>query len=190
MLDLFSVSVVAIRALAVLIIIQAIASVPTVLFFSAQEPFPDGSSPSRDFGLAFYLTAYVVLAGLLLIFARKLGALLTRGLDSTSIQVDEGNLRVLQRVAFSVLGAYLLVYSVPALLKLIAAAVLPPIRDNDGGLFRSLRRTQIPVEEAIRLCAEAALALLLLFGWKKMTGSIRATWKKMFSAENESDSAQ
>lgn len=190
MLDLFSVSVVLIRSLAILIIVQAIAMVPSALLFLRQETYPDGYVSSRGFDLAFSLVVFAVLATLLLAFSKKLGGLLTRGLENTSIQVDGDNLRVLQRVAFSLLGAYLLVYSVPALLKLIAVAVLPPIRDNDEGLFRSLRRTQIPVEEAIRICAEAALGLLLLFGWKKMAGSTRTTWKKMFSAENESDAPQ
>jgi hypothetical protein len=180
MLDLFSVSVIAIRSLAVLVIVQAIAMVPAVFLFLTVET-SDGLS--RGFDVAFSLVVYVVVATLLLAFSKKLGALFTSGLENTSIQVDEANLRILQRVAFSVLGAYLLVYSVPALLKMIAVAVLPPIRDNDEGLFRSLRRTQIPVEDAIRICAEAALGLWLLLGGEKIIGSIRSMWEKLFSAE-------
>lgn len=164
MLDLFSVSVVLVRSLAILIIVQALATIPSALLFLTREPYPEGSSSSRDFSVAFSLVSYLVLAALLLAFAKKLGALITRGLESTSIQIDEGNLRILQRVVFSVLGAYLLVYSVPMLLKMIAIAVLPPIRDNDEGLFRSVIRAQIPLEEAIRICAEVALGLWLLLG--------------------------
>jgi hypothetical protein len=157
MLDLFSVSVVLIRGLAVLFIVQAIAMIPSALLLITQQPYPDGSSSSRDFTVAFALVAYVVLAAALLIFSRKLGGLLTRGLEPTSVQIEEDNLRVLQRVAFSVVGAYVLVYAVPTLIKMIAVAILPPIRDNDEGLFRSVTRVQIPVEEALRICVEVAL---------------------------------
>ncbi|HJZ66583.1 MAG TPA: hypothetical protein VKF81_00445 [Blastocatellia bacterium] len=167
-----------------LIIVQAIAMVPSALLFLTQEVNPGGFPSSRESDLAFAALAYIILAATLLIFAKKLGVLFTRGLEDTNIQLDEGNMRVLQRVVFSVLGAYVLVYSLPQLLRMIAVAVLPPIRDDDGGVFRSLSRAQIPVEDAIRICADVALGLLLLVGWKTIVASIRIRWKKLLSANS------
>jgi hypothetical protein len=185
--DLLSVSVVLIRSLAVLIIVEALATIPPALLLLTREPYPDGSSSPRDFSVVVALITYVVLAAVLLVFSRRFGALLTRGLETTSVQLDDGNLRVLQRVAFSVLGAYLLVYSLPSLIKMILVLVLPPIRDDDGGLFRSVNRSQMPLEEAVRICAQTLLGIFLLLGWETIVYSTRATWKKLFSAEVSGD---
>jgi hypothetical protein len=179
-LDLLSVSIVAIRCLALFSIARALAVLPAAVVFLRRQEYPDGSSSPRDFTVVVSIVSVVVLAALLLIFARRVGALMTRGLADTSIQLDESNLKVVQRVAFSVLGAYLLVYSVPVLIAAMTIAVLPPMVDEGGGLFRSAGR-QISVEDAVRICAEIALGLWLLVGGRKIVSSLNTKWKQLFS---------
>jgi hypothetical protein len=166
-LDLFAVSVVMIRLLAILIIVNAAAAIPTEL------------ANSPDVSTLVALLSYPVLAAVLLIFSRRFGRLVTRGLDTTSVQVDETNFPVLQAAVFSLLGAYILVYSIPALINVIVFAVLPALRENEGALVK----TTVPVERLVQELIKTALGIGLLFGWKRVAlpGSM---WKKGISVES------
>lgn len=163
-----------------MLIVHALAVIPAALFFVTREPYPDGSSSSRDFTVVVSLVTYILLAALLLIFAKRFGALLTRGLENTSLQVDESSVRTLEAVAFSVLGAYVLIYSLPALIKMIAIAVIPASSNSDGG---AASRPRVPVADVVKELAQMALGVWLLFGGKRIFTSIRSLWKNWISPE-------
>lgn len=179
-LDLFSVSVVMIRLLAILIIVNSAALIPTVFAYIRQRSADVEFADSPDVSTLVALLSYPVLAVVLLIFSKKFGRLVTRGLDTTSVQVDESNYPVLQAAVFSLLGAYVLVYSIPALINVIVIAVLPALRENEG----SLVKTTVPVERLVQELIKTALGIGLLFGWKRIAASIRSIWTKGVSAES------
>ena len=77
----------------------------------------------------------MLLATLFLIFAKKLARFLTRGLENPSVQVDEKSLSALERVAFSVLGAYLIVYAAPTLVRMAAIGYLNATRNSGEASF-------------------------------------------------------
>jgi flagellar biosynthesis protein FlhB len=179
-LDLFAVSVVMIRLLAILIIVNAVAAIPTVFAYIRQVSWAGELENSPDVSTLVALLSYPVLAAVLLIFSRKFGRLVTRGLDNTVVQLDQTHYTVLQAAVFSVLGAYILVYSIPALINVIVFAVLPALRENEGALVK----TTVPVERLVQELIKTVLGIWLLFGWKAIVASIRSTWKKGISVES------
>lgn len=181
MLDIFSVAVVVIRALALLIIASAALAIPGIL-----AAFKQGSDHEALFSFApdpyvvplvIWWLSLVLLAALFLIFAKKLAQFLTRGLENTNVQIDENNLSVLQRVAFSVLGAYLIVYAAPTLVKMAAIGFLNATR-NSGEALYSGASSPNTIEAAVRL----ALGLCLLLGSRRITASISKVWMKLRSS--------
>jgi hypothetical protein len=139
---------------------------------------------SPDVSTLVALLSYPVIAAVLLIFSRRFGRLVTRGLDSTSIEVDQTHYPALQILMFSVLGAYVLVYSIPSLVSIITFSVLPALRDHEEGLFK----TSVPVERLVQELIKTVLGIGLLLGWKRIVASIRSAWKKGISVETPSDS--
>ena len=180
MLDLFAVSVVMIRLLAILIIVNAVAAIPTVFAYIRQVSWAGELANSPDVSTLVALLSYPVLAAVLLIFSRRFGRLVTRGLDTTSVQVDETNYPVLQAAVFSLLGAYILVYSIPALINVIVFAILPALRENEGALVK----TTVPVERLVQELIKTALGIGLLFGWKRIVALLGSMWKKGISVES------
>lgn len=81
-------------------------------------------------------------------------------------------------MAFSILGAYVLVYSVPSLIKMIAISVLPPLSDQGGTLIR----TRVRVEDIAQEVAKTGIGVCLLFGWRRLVDLLRSMWKKGISA--------
>ena len=180
MLDLFAVSVVMIRLLAILIIVGATAAIPTVVAYIRQLSSGGEFAESPDVSTLVALLSYPVLASVLLIFSRKFGRLVTRGLDNTVVQLDQTHYPVLQAVVFSLLGAYILVYSIPALVNIIVFSVLPGLRENEGALVK----TTLPVEHLVQELLKTVLGIWLLLGWKRVVASIRSMWKKEISVES------
>ncbi|MFY9556761.1 MAG: hypothetical protein WAV20_12925 [Blastocatellia bacterium] len=81
MLDLFAVSVVLIRVLAILLIVNATAAILATIVFIRQSSSTGEFSDSTDIPVVAALLTHLVLAAVLLIFSRKLGRLVTRGLE-------------------------------------------------------------------------------------------------------------
>ncbi|HEY3139189.1 MAG TPA: hypothetical protein VGL29_24430 [Blastocatellia bacterium] len=183
LLDLFSVSVVMTRGLAVLVILQVISGIPAALVLAKRQSLPDESSISPDYSVVIAMVSYILLAIILLIFSNRLGRLLTGGLDNTTIQVDESNIRVLQVAVFSLLGAYVLVYSIATLVEMLFIATVPVPRDEAQGLFRMVKRS-IPLDQVVEELAKTALGVWLLFGGKRIIVLIRTTWSNTLSVDS------
>jgi hypothetical protein len=181
MLDIVSVAVVVVRALALLIIASALPAIPGILTAIKQGSDPEAfiSLPSDPYAapLVIWWLSLNLLAALFLIFAKRLARLLTRGLENTNVQLDESNLSTLQRVAFSILGAYLIVYAAPALVKMGAIGFLNATRNSGDALYARASPPDI-IEVAIRL----ALGLWLLFGSRQITASMSKMWMKLRSS--------
>lgn len=177
MLDLFSVSVVMIRVLAILIIVNATSAIPMVVAYIRQVSSRVEFADSPDIGTLVALVSYVGFGAVLLLFSSKFGRLVTRGLENTSVQVDQTSYPILQAVVFSALGAYVLVYSVPTLIGITAFSVLPVLRQTEGDLVK----TTVPVE--VQELIKTVLGVWLLVGGKRISASIRAVWKKSLAPD-------
>jgi hypothetical protein len=186
MLDIFSVAVVVIRATALWII--AAGSIPAIpgLLTAIKQGSDQGTffslplDPQAGPFLIWWLSLNL-LAALLLIFAKRLARFMTGGLENTSVQLDENNIDTLQRTAFSVLGAYLVVYAAPALVRIAAIGFLNTTRDASEALYQRAYLVDI-IEGVIRL----ALGLWLLLGSRRimmLMNKSRIKLRSSFSAE-------
>ena len=181
MLDIFSLAVVIIRAVALLIISGAMSAIPAVWTAIKQTTTPTEGS---DFTIPIVAGAlsHLLLALLLLIYAKKIARFMTKGLENTNIEVNETNYGSVQAVAFSILGAYVLLYSIPTFIKIIAIEFVP--NQSEGALFPTTNRTRVPVEVVVEQVVQVALGLWLVLGSKGIATSIRTFWKKKISADN------
>jgi hypothetical protein len=181
MLDIFSVAVVLIRAIALLIIASAVPAIPGLLAAIKhgydQEAYYSFAADPYTGPLVIWWLSLMLLVALFLIFSKKLARFLTRGLDNTNIQIDEASLSALQRVTFSVLGAYLVVYAAPTLVKMAAIGFLNATRNTGEALYPRVSPPDI-IEVAVRL----ALGLWLLLGSRQITTSMSKMWMKLRSS--------
>lgn len=181
MLDIFSVAVVVIRGLALLIIASAVPAIPGLLASikqgSDQEAYYSFAADPYAGPLVIGWLSLVQLAALFLIFAKKLARFLTRGLENTNVQIDETSLGALQRVAFSVLGASLIIYAGPTLLKMAAIGYLNATRNTGEASYSRVSPPDI-IEVAVRL----SLGLWLLLGSRQITTSMSKVWVKLRSS--------
>ncbi|MBI3653491.1 MAG: hypothetical protein HY231_20875 [Acidobacteria bacterium] len=176
MLDLFSVAVVFIRAGALLIIANTMSAIPPMWGGIREATY------SPPFTISIILVgalSQLLLALLLLIFAKKLARFITKGLVDTSIQITETNTSHLQAVAFSTLGAYVLLYSIPRLIELILIIVLP---DNKQSDYR--QPMTVPVEFIVEQVVRVAFGLWLLLGSKGIAILIKNFWMTRISADS------
>lgn len=177
MLDIFSVAVVLIRALALLIIANVVAAIPGIVVAiqqgSDREAYYSFVADSYAGPMVIVWLGQMLLATLLLISAKRLARYLTRGLENTNVQIDDSNLSVLQRVTFRVLGAYFVVYAVPALVKIAAIGLLNATRNSSEELYPTPTPPNV-IEVAVHL----ALGLWLLLG----STSISKMWMKLRSS--------
>lgn len=181
MLDIFSVAVVLIRAVALLILASALPSIPGILTAIKQadrEPLYSSYAPDPYVGsMVVWWLSLVLLAAVFMIFAKKLARFLTRGLENTNVEIDEASLNVLQRVTFAVLGTYFVIYAVPTLVRMAAIGFLNASRDSGEALYSGASSPNI-IEAAVRL----ALGLWLLLGSKQITASMSKMWMKLRSS--------
>lgn len=77
MLDLFSISVVMVRCLALLVIFNVIAAAPSALMFATRQHLTDGESLSPDYTMLVGIVTYIILATILWTGAKRFGKLLT-----------------------------------------------------------------------------------------------------------------
>src|SRR5262249_19139383 len=112
MLNLFSITVVLTRFFAVYMLVSATFSIPTAMTLIKQTESASRFTSDTVILIAIGV-AYVTVAALLFSCAKRFAGYVTRGLDSPSLEISENHLTLLQSVAFSILGAYVLTYAIP-----------------------------------------------------------------------------
>jgi hypothetical protein len=175
MLDIFSVAVVVIRGLAIVTFLNTISLIPNLWIELKQAA--DGALAYDSFTDSSFTAALVIvwlsrlaLALLLFIFAKRLARFLTRGLGDTNVQIDDVNLRTVQRIAFSIIGAAVVVYAVPTLVKFLTVEFIIAAGNHRGASPISAP----PKPEAIvEVVTQISVGLWLLVGSKRV-----AVWRK------------
>ena len=186
MLDIFSISVVLIRTIAFLIIAGALTAIPAVWAAIKYATNPAQGYDSFNTSIIIGGVSHLILALLLLIFAKQFARFLTRGLENTNVPLNEPKYDVLQSVAFSILGAYVLLYTIPALMRLIVIEVLSYNSNPTEGAYPTAER-RVPVEVIVEYLAQAALAIWLILGSRGIATWLRGFWRKNISADNTED---
>jgi hypothetical protein len=186
-LDIFSISVVLIRTVALLIIAGALSAIPAVWVALKYATFPAEGYDKFNTSIIIGAVSHLLLALLLLIFAKQFARFLTRGLENANVQLKEPRYDVLQAVAFSILGMYILLYTIPALMRLIVIEYLPSNSNPTEGAYPTAERRSVPVEVLVEYLAQAALAIWLVLGSRGIATWLRGFWTKNISAECTED---
>ena len=178
MLNLFSITVVLARFFALHMLVNATLSLPAALALIKETIEVGVRFVPNSIVLIITGLAYVTVALLLFIYAKEFAGYVTRGLDNPSIQISEGHLGVLQTVALTILGAYILTYAIPNLVKIVTLYLLPnPVTEND--VFYPAAQRRVPVEYLVEAVAQLALGIWLIVGSKGITRVLRRGWNSI-----------
>ncbi|HLG17740.1 MAG TPA: hypothetical protein VJH03_25070 [Blastocatellia bacterium] len=178
MLDIYSATVVMSRAFGVYMLANVTLSVAGSFLLTARTTEP-GQWLDRDvIVLAVAALAYILIALLLLIYAKAVARILTRGLGGTAVEISEANYGLLLRTALAVLGAYVLTYTIPTLAKIITVNLLAR-RETLSGIDDLLAARRVPVEDIVQAVAQLALGLWLIVGSKAILSLIRKAWLRI-----------
>src|ERR1044071_3707537 len=151
MLDLFTMTVVLTRFFAIYMLMYATFSIPTSLIVINQTTAMDRWFKFDGIILIIAGLAYVTVALILLIFAKKFASYITRGIENQSIQISEDHYHLLQTVSFTLLGAYILTFAIPNLVKIIALYVFSDnSTQDDVGLPTTVQQWTVPLEYLIQ----------------------------------------
>jgi hypothetical protein len=185
MLNIFSVSVVFIRTVAILIIAGALTAIPAFWAAIKQATTSELGNNQFDIPIVVGAVSHILLACLLIIYAKKIASFTTRGLDNTNTQLNEPKYDCLQAVAFSILGMYILLYAIPALIKLVLIELLPAgSNSSEGILFPAAEKARVPIEVIVEYVVQVALGLWLVLGSKGITSWLRDFWMRRISVNS------
>jgi hypothetical protein len=188
-INIFSVAVVLIRAVGIFLIATVLTNIP--LLWSEIEHEVTTRQAFTDIltrPLIAGMLAVVILAAVLFLSARTLARFLTRGLESPDIQIDEGALSTLQAIAFSVVGIWVLAYSLPMLLMIVVSLALPKGDQSDGTGFVPTSFTYA-IEVIAAHAARVAFGLWLVLGSRGIVRSLQAFWRKRISVDTPEEAA-
>ena len=130
------------------------------------------------------LLGYFVVSLLLLICSKPIAGRITRDLENTNIELRAENYEVLQAVAFSLLGAYVLTYALPDAARIAAVCLAPRDVVDPGSVdFPRPGWNRVPLEYFIKAAVQLALGIWLLFGSRSIVRTINRVWAKNIRAE-------
>jgi hypothetical protein len=178
--------VVLFRLLALYMLVTATFSISTLIGLIRDVTQP-GFRLSTDL-IVFIISvlAHITFALLLLVFAKRCATYVTRGLENTSVQLSDDNFAILQAIAFSILGAYVLSFAIPNLVKIIALYLTSKgetVSNVLDDFTRPPAMREVPIEYLIQTLAQFAFGLWLVVGARGITRVIRKTWASNIKAE-------
>ncbi len=171
MIDLFSITVVLARFFALYMFVNATFSIPAALTLIKQQREMGFGFGSDSIILIITALAYVTVALLLFTLAKKFASYVTRGLENRNLHVSEGHYNLLQAVAFSILGAYILTYAIPNLVKIITLYILSDPSQDDVA-----QPQRVPIEYLIEASTQFVLGVWLFVGSKGITKVVSKGW--------------
>ncbi|HZS43766.1 MAG TPA: hypothetical protein VFC63_01575 [Blastocatellia bacterium] len=188
MLDIFSLAVVTIRAVALFVLAFALSGIPDLIMFIRSFSNPATQIDSTAVVVLIGSAMYILISVLFLIFAPKLARLITSGLENTAVQIDRNSYLWLQSIAFSTLGAYFLIIALPTLLKMIIInAFFIPHSVTESSPFTG-SYSGVPVGSIVEESARVVLGLVLLLGPRGIASAIGSNWGKIETDDDQETS--
>ncbi len=127
----------------------------------------------------FSTLTLLLLASGVFIYAKKIAGYITRDLENGTVELCDSTYEILQAVGFSLLGMYLLMHTVPAIVKIIASYAFPaPNNKYDVFVMPSGYKTKIPLPDILEVVAQLGLGLWLLVGSKGLAAAVKRAWAK------------
>ena len=179
MSNIFSATVVILRIYAAYILMNA--SLSAAALFAFIGKFGKSDQPIDTYMAATGLSTLTLLliAAVVLIYAKKIGRVITRDLENETAEFNESNYEILQAIGFSLLGAYLLMHTIPTTVKIVASYAFPvPNNKYDVFVMPSGYKTKIPLPDILEVLAQLGLGLWLLIGAKGLAAAVKRAWAK------------
>jgi hypothetical protein len=122
---------------------------------------------------------FLLLASFVLIYAKKISRYITRDLENGTAEFNETNYETLQAIGFSLLGMYLLMHTIPTIVKIVASYAFPaPNNKYEVSLMPSGYKTKVPLPDILEVLAQLGLGLWLLIGAKGLAAAVKRAWAK------------
>ena len=185
MADIFSLSVVLLRTVSLLIVAGALSAIPAAWAVIRQMTTGEQGSDPLDIPIVVGAVSHLLLASLLFAYAKRIAGFMTRDLTRAEIRLNEAESYGVHAVALSILGAYVLVYAIPTVFKIVLIEVLPV--DNYGSeaiRIAGIEKAGVPVEVIVEYVVQLALGLWLILGSKGIAKWLRGFWMKNISANS------
>jgi hypothetical protein len=177
--NIFSVTVVILRIYAAYILVNSSLSAAALFAFMGKAGMPDQYVDTYMAATGLGTVTLLLLAAGVLIYAKKMAVYITRDLENGTVEFRDSNYELLQAIGFSLLGMYLLMHTVPAIVKVIASFAFPaPNNKYDVFVMPQGYKTKIPLPDILELLAQLGLGLWLLIGAKGLASAVRRAWAK------------
>ena len=179
MSNIFSVTVVILRIYAAYILVKS--SLSAAALFAVIGIVGTTDQPVGIYMVATGLSTLLLLllASGILLYAKKIAGLFTQGLENGTVEFTESNYEILQAIGFSLLGMYLLMYTVPSIVKILASYAYPsPDNKYDVFVMPSGYKTKISLPDILEVLTQLVLGLWLLIGAKGLVIAVKRAWMK------------
>jgi len=115
--NIFSVTVVILRIYAAYILVNTSLSAAALFAFIGKTANTDQSVDTFMAATGLSTLTLLLLSAVVLIYAKKISRYITRDLENGTAELSESNYEILQAVGFSLLGTYLLMHTIPAIVN-------------------------------------------------------------------------
>jgi hypothetical protein len=125
----------------------------------------------------FATLTLLLLAFCVFVFAKKLAGYITKDLENGTVEFNDKNYEILQVVGFSLLGMYLLMYTLPTIVKIIASYAFPaPNNKYEVFIMPSGYKTKIPLSDILGEITQLGVGLWLLIGSRGLASAVKRAW--------------
>jgi len=177
--NIFSVTVVILRIYAAYILVNTSLSAAALFAFIGKTANTDQSVDTFMAATGLSTLTLLLLSAVVLIYAKKISRYITRDLENGTAELSESNYEILQAVGFSLLGTYLLMHTIPAIVKILASYAFPaPGNKYDVFVMPSGYKSRIPLPDILEVLAQLGLGLWLLIGAKGLAAAVKRAWAK------------
>lgn len=179
MSNIFSATVVILRIYATYILVSTSLSAAALFAFIGKVGKSDQPVDMFVAATGISTLTLLLLASFVLIYAKKIGCYITRDLENGTAEFNETNYEILQAVGFSLLGMYLLMHTIPIIVKIVASYTFPaPNSKYEVNLMPSGYKTRVPLPDILEVLAQLGLGLWLLIGAKGLAAAVKRAWAK------------
>lgn len=179
MLNIFSATVVFVRIFAAYYLVNTIMAVASVFSLIGKGIEPKETYNSFVLTIGLGTLAQLLVACLVLIYAKKLAIFITRDLENDVITLEEANYDLIQAIGFSLLGMYLLIHAIPATIKILASYAFPATNNKyEVSVLPNSLKTKIPLPDILSVVVQLVIGVWLLLGSKRIATLLKSGWSK------------
>jgi hypothetical protein len=174
------IAIVAIRLLAIYIIIMAISALPHYLGMFLSLSSSDAFGKSSLLGMLAASLVHILIGFGLWFYSQPIATLVIKDLPEDIPANTESRLNNIQSVAVSILGLFVLSSAIPSMAKLIVIVISPSSSIEYGYSIDALGRhsNNIPFAELAKQIVSFCLGLWFFFGSRGIVAFIKTIWGK------------